>query len=1080
MTKKRNTRKKARKKKRKSARLSATKSLRVECSVRPEEIPEVPAPKFLYRGRLESDQKHELDSKEESGSRQIAAAVGRELIRATRERQNDRSGRKVKGRGRMCYRSPDSRSNSRDRSITPPHWRQASQNTQRLDQDGWQKWREQRARHHINQARGGSRPSPSPRDIRSRENSRRKTSVSPSLAAASARNRSPSGTRSSSTASDMSASDAVGRTILLNMAPGTTKKASPAMDKKRSDGRLPSPSTKRDRSDDGNNRSPGVHTRDTYDGLRELKSQRTTSPMLPKRVPLTPDDRRGVLPNCGRSMMVTEDSCSKISKQRPIVDIDYDDDDEDEEEYNREAQRIPVQSRRSEYETSMPEKCSKINGNLGKRRSRSPVRTPPRRSPPKYAASPNLRSPPQKRIRSPDASPPARRSSQHYASNSPASFSSELRYASQDVRHARITRPELTSPPTHRPLVSPVQRAAVSPVPMISRSQISPLVRSPQRGHLSRSPMQSALPSRTSRSSNIVQHEKRVTPTTQSPIASTERALSKFQPSPVLPAVASSSTKPVDNSQPLTGKIPQTRGGSRSSSRSQSGSSSSGKSDRSRSARSRSRSIDRAPKRGAPRSPPPHLLQKWRMRHEQLIQKRRMGPSVSSAFYAPPLTSDDRARRNLLAGHSRVSRSKSRSQSFSPPRRRRVRSSTSHSRSGSSDHQPRSRHIVSLGHRRSPTGTSSRSHSSEHTKSKTSERSKSRSPVSRHRVRNQATSPVKLSKEESSKKNVIVPATATSNPAAEESMKTSKWEEHSPELAEKLEKEPQRSSWTTSHWQTTSERAKIPTSTSNTVGPDGPSTKAPKLDGQAPGSVLQRLRMAQLAEHPESIDQSATSENAVKCVDTDEAKAPEPSATEAVVPESSVTTTQEAVIVSTKPHATTEKSPEQPKKLTVIRCRSSSASSSSSADTSASSSSSGSSASHSCCSRICDGVATSPTHEVVGEAVIMVDTRRLVGPDIHGPDLVRFQLTDPQYVVLTLAITPGAVHGRDLVRVPTAATRDHPAPDGPEIVHVDDMNLRVGVGKDPIGTLVFDALHLVEVDRPLEATVLLLGVANHF
>ncbi|KAA3679897.1 uncharacterized protein DEA37_0000891 [Paragonimus westermani] len=1125
----------------------------VECSVRPEEIPEVPAPKFLYRGRLESDQKHELDSKEESGSRpdylapesvlqlldndgplmkQIAAAVGRELIRVTRERQNDRSGRKVKGRGRMCYRSPDSRSGSRDRSITPPHWRQASQNTQRMDQDGWQKWREQRARHRINQARlrskelvtvytrlialryhnivsiawvshssDGSRPSPSPRDTRSRENSRRKTSVSPSLAAASARNRSPSGTRSSSTASDTSGNDAVGRTILLNMTPAITKKTSPSMDKKRSDGRLPSPSTKRDRSsDDGGIRSPGLHTRNTYDGLRDLKNQRT-SPVLPKRVPLTPDDRRGVASNCGRSVIVTEDSGSKISKQRPIVDIDYDDE-EDEEECSRETQRMPMQSKRTEYEINVPEKIPKINGSLGKRRSRSPVRTPPRRSPPKYAASPNLRSPPQKRIRSPNASPPARRSSQRYASNSPVSFSSELRYASQDVRNARITRPELTSPPTHRPLVSPVQRVAVSPVPMVTRSQISPLMRSPQRGHLSRSPMQSAVPSRTSRSSNTVEHEKRVTPTTQSPIASAERVLPKFQPSPILPAVASSSTKHVDTNQPLTGKIPSTHGGSCNSSRSRSGSSSSGKSDRSRSARSRSRSIDRAPKRGAPRSPPPHLLQKWRMRHEQLIQKRRMGPSVSSAFYAPPLTSDDRARRSLLPGHSRVSRSKSRSQSFSPPRRRRVRSSTSHSRSGSSDHQPRSRHFVSLGHRRSPTGTSSRSHSSEHTKSKTSERSKSRSPVSRHRVRNQATSPVKLSKEESSKKNVIVPATAASNPVVEESIKTSKWEEHSPKLTEKLEKEPQRSSWTTSHWQTTSERAKIITSTSNTTGPDGPTTKTPKLDAQAPGSVLQRLRMAQLTEHPESTDQSATSENAAKRVETDEAKVPEPSCTEVVVAASSVTTTQEAVVVSTKPHTTTEKSPDQHIQLSARTF-----------DTVC--------PPYPCFVRppvllrlirplhlhhpdhlppilavpevevydvvpsarlhvVCDGEAISPTQEVVDEAAITVDTRRLVGLDIRGPDLVRFQLTDPRYGVLTLAITPGAVHGQDLVRVPTAVTRDHPAPDGLVTVHVDDMAPRADVENDPTDTLVFDALPLVEVDRPLEATVLLLDVANYF
>ncbi|GAA51072.1 peptidyl-prolyl cis-trans isomerase D [Clonorchis sinensis] len=107
----------------------------VECSVRPEEIPEVPPPRFLYRGTLEADKKPEIQSKRDQSpkwalqtatqrksvtshnefnilpSRHIAEAVGRELMRASRERQGDRSGRKVKGRGRL-YPSPPTSNNN--------------------------------------------------------------------------------------------------------------------------------------------------------------------------------------------------------------------------------------------------------------------------------------------------------------------------------------------------------------------------------------------------------------------------------------------------------------------------------------------------------------------------------------------------------------------------------------------------------------------------------------------------------------------------------------------------------------------------------------------------------------------------------------------------------------------------------------------------------------------------------------------------------------------------------------------------------------------------------------------------------
>ncbi|VDP24672.1 unnamed protein product [Echinostoma caproni] len=84
--------------------------------------------------------------------------------------------------------SPNSRSGSRDRSVTPPHWRQASQNTQRMDNDGWRAWHEQRAFQRMNMPRDDEprspRLSPSKAD--------RRLDSSPSAAAASARNRSPS------------------------------------------------------------------------------------------------------------------------------------------------------------------------------------------------------------------------------------------------------------------------------------------------------------------------------------------------------------------------------------------------------------------------------------------------------------------------------------------------------------------------------------------------------------------------------------------------------------------------------------------------------------------------------------------------------------------------------------------------------------------------------------------------------------------------------------------------------------------------------------------------------------------------
>lgn len=182
---------------------------------------------------------------------------------------------------------------------------------------------------------------------------------------------------------------------------------------------------------------------------------------------------------------------------------------------------------------------------------------------------------------------------------------------------------------------------------------------------------------------------------------------------------------------------------------------------------------------------------------------------------------------------------------------------------------------------------------------------------------------------------------AADDAIAEENSKTSKWEAQSPETT--TEMEPQRNAWTTSHWQTTGERAKLTTNVTSATSPSGLVSKAPKVDAQASGSVLQRLRMA---EHSESIDeqsleQPVTSDIAGKSDDTltVEANVSKPPATE-----TTPSTASTKVAVTSKK---SENSPEQPKKLTVIRGRSSS-SSSSSADSSASSSSSGSSTSHSC------------------------------------------------------------------------------------------------------------------------------------
>ncbi|KAL7644898.1 UNVERIFIED_CONTAM: hypothetical protein RMT77_004715 [Armadillidium vulgare] len=86
--------------------------------INPEEIPEVPKNRFLDRGFQNRRPEGKGEEEEQSGRLKSKANV----------RFYTRSGRKVKGRGLLRYRTP-SRSRSRSRSATPPHWRQAQRRT---------------------------------------------------------------------------------------------------------------------------------------------------------------------------------------------------------------------------------------------------------------------------------------------------------------------------------------------------------------------------------------------------------------------------------------------------------------------------------------------------------------------------------------------------------------------------------------------------------------------------------------------------------------------------------------------------------------------------------------------------------------------------------------------------------------------------------------------------------------------------------------------------------------------------------------------------------------------------------------
>ncbi|XP_033731856.1 peptidyl-prolyl cis-trans isomerase G-like isoform X2 [Pecten maximus] len=93
----------------------------VFAAIRPDEIPDVPSQKFLMRENPKKDQDDKGKSPPGYGQRRPV-----DRIPYSSQVKVTRSGRRIKGRGTVRYRS-------RSRSETPPHWRQAMQKPQPMD-----------------------------------------------------------------------------------------------------------------------------------------------------------------------------------------------------------------------------------------------------------------------------------------------------------------------------------------------------------------------------------------------------------------------------------------------------------------------------------------------------------------------------------------------------------------------------------------------------------------------------------------------------------------------------------------------------------------------------------------------------------------------------------------------------------------------------------------------------------------------------------------------------------------------------------------------------------------------------------
>ncbi|KAH9583273.1 hypothetical protein MS3_00007726 [Schistosoma haematobium] len=787
-----------------------------ECSVRKEEIPEVPPPKFLYRGNYEEDQlelqkkanlspRHDIDSCESARSRY----------------QEDRSGRVVKGRGRICYQSPNSRSGSPGRSTTPPHWRQASSHTQRLDQDEWKQWNERRNHEQINNL----------------------------------------------------------HRVLVNDSKVVENGSSPTQ----------------------NNLSP------VSIGPKKLYTEFEGKPD-------DPSDRRYVRsPEDIRQTSVSEDLFGKdrrANQRLSEIDDEYMVDIDEDAKFKTlpttTHEQSPKLSKFSEYSTIKSNDVSKRD--LGD----SPKVYHTNQSPRKCSGSPNLKSPQQILISPVNSC--ASGQQQKYQSKSPVLMLSPKLPTSFEnqapidqpiiISPSRIPYPSSLSGPgsNNRMPSPPCENARISSPPDLSnRNQVS--------YELSRIP-------------TPPQPDNKE----QGKVFSEETDLHKLEeiPSPEKPRKQPS---PSHSDRQL--KVTR---GSRSASRSStlgSRSNSSCASDSSRScSRSHSQTSPQKRRRRTPRSPPPHLVEKWKMRREMLNQKRRVVPP-SVAAYAPSGSSEDRLRgieRRHLSGRSTHIHSRSPSRSI--PSRRRSRSSSSRSKSGSYTHSRTKLNV----RRGSPEAESLRSRRRSPSRDRKTSRSRShsRSPPKSFGLKHRGTSPSKpiiviTKKSQTTQKPTKI---VTEDPSTENAVTTSKWE-NSPQILEKNTNQ-HLGPWTNKHWET-GDKVEIDES----VNKEEKKLVTAKTQGPNSISILQRLRVIQEDSSKNEVHLNKDENSPAAVIDNKEKL------------ENSVAASNETTSIPTVPAMIKPQVPpiskNQVKKPAAIRGRSHSSSSSSASSSSSSGSSSRSS-----------------------------------------------------------------------------------------------------------------------------------------
>ncbi|CAH8857159.1 unnamed protein product [Trichobilharzia szidati] len=880
------------------------------CSVRKEEIPEVPPPKFLYRGNYEEDQL-ELQKKMEA-SPSISARLSncstesrhgsgsnRESVRS--RYQEDRSGRVVKGRGRICYQSPNSRSGSPERSTTPPHWRQASSHTQKLDQDDWKQWNERRNQEQMNHLQRMSSHS---------SRGSRHDPPSPSIAAS--RNRNPSTSPSFVTN--------IGVPNNIRDADSPEKEFSTGQRDGRKS-RSPSQSPPKNHQilvDDSkiveNGSSPTQnHVSPTSAVQKRINTEYVgkSEDSHDRRYPRSPEDMRPTPLSEDQRISGIGDEC--------MVDID-------EDKLNTLATNTHEQSSKlskfSEYSSVKSDSPKRQLGDSPRRQlGDSPKRqledspkalSRSSQSPLKFSGSSNLKSPQQAVVSPANSSTSSQQ--QKYRSKSPVLQMLSPKHTT--VENQAPTEQNAASPPTYSsPRVSVIASENRMPSPPDQNAQQS----SPGIPHKHQASPQ--LPSRI--------------PSPQ-PISYNEPEDIPF-PSECAPPIQERAKSPEKPSKPLISQTDEepkaahiSRSASRSSSSSESGSASSCESDSSRSrSRSRSRSQSQtSPKshrRQAPRSPPAHLVEKWKMRREMLNQKRRVVPP-SVAAYAPSGSSEDRLRRNAsgrsIHGHSR-------SPSRSITSRRRSRSSSSRSKSGSFSHRRTKSNI----RRGSPETESARKRRRSTSRDRKTSRSKSRSrsPAKGHGLKHRGTSPSKpiiviTKKSHTTQKP---PKIVAEDPPVEDIPVSSKWEK-SPHIAEESTNQPSVPQWSSKPWQTDSKPE-----LEESVNKNGKILPG-KIQLANNSTVLQRLRGAQ-QEPTNNETQPNKDDSPVTGCDTKTNKLENSTAA------SSETTSVSNVPTMIKPQVPPLPKNQQVKKPAAIRGRSHSSSSSSASSSSSSGSSSRSS-----------------------------------------------------------------------------------------------------------------------------------------